>query len=107
MTKIQTTDFIERVSGASGERVNALMPDCPWEGATTKQKRTYTKLASGWFFEGLNAKVLIQREGIDRVGALNHMTTLLSSWEIGHDEKIDAVAALMFEWFDVMEVVTI
>lgn len=88
--------------GAAGEclRLMPAMEDIPaefkrWHGTP------YNELQAKWFYEGLDAGVLVAKPGIDRNTALRHLQTIQGSWEPKHEHKEAGVAYLMSLWFDI------
>ncbi len=60
----------------------------------------FVKLSDEWFFEGLDSKKLIAKDGIDKNEALRHLKCIQGSFEPKHEHKSSSVAYLMSLWFD-------
>jgi len=56
-----------------------------------------------WFFRGVSMTRLVEKGGIDRGLALNHLRFVMASWDLKHEHKEAAVAFLLSQWFDFKE----
>ena len=65
-----------------------------------KNKNPWVKFADKWFFSGADARKLIEKDGIDRIAALDHLRVIMGSFEPKHEHKISTVAYLLSQWFD-------
>lgn len=54
---------------------------------------------STWFFKGMRKDAFVEREGIDRNKAFNHLAAIISSWDLKHEHKTAGAAYLMSLWF--------
>src|SRR3990172_3629396 len=59
------------------------------------------KVASEWFYRGLDMSVLIAKNGVDKEAAIRHLRVVLGSWEEKHEYKMAAASYLIDQWFDV------
>jgi hypothetical protein len=71
----------------------------PREFWHTEVMRGWAKLQSDWFFSGLAYLALVPREGVNESAALAHLNRIQGCWDIGHEEKVAAVAYLLNNWF--------
>lgn len=87
---------------AFGGSVRDLMPDYAAIPEDFRHGRTqYNRLASQWFFRGLQKSALKAKDGIDARAAFRHLSAIQGSWEPKHEHKEAAVAYLMSLWFDI------
>lgn len=83
--------------------VRDLMPamaDIPEEFKDFPGGNYWTKLASRWFYKGLEGVQLRAKEGIDLRDALRHLKAIQGSWEPKHEHKEAAVGYLMSLWLE-------
>jgi hypothetical protein len=97
---------IDDVFLAFPANVSHLMPryeDIPEEFKSSSNK--WCGIASRWFFKGLpKTTVFKPKEGVDTNKALRHLGAIQGSFEPKHEHKEAAVAYLMSQWFDNIEV---
>ncbi|MBD2076328.1 hypothetical protein H6F86_21075 [Phormidium sp. FACHB-592] len=85
--------------------VSSLMPPYAEIPDEYRNRRSpYADLTSEWFFSGLSENKIKAKPGIDEDSALRHLSTIMRSFEPKHEHKIAAVAYLMSQWFDIVEV---
>ena len=101
MSKWDTPQVVDDETALFGGLDGLLPPmeDIPKE---FKQWRgtNWNKLVGEWFFAGIDSKVFIAKDGIDKQVALRHLGTCMSSWEPKHEHKTAACAYLMSLWFE-------
>lgn len=86
---------------AFGGRIEKLMPryrSLPED--YQRESAPFCRIASKWFFGGLDAKTLKAKEGIDADAALRHCRAVLCSFEPKHEHKIAGVGWLLSQWFE-------
>ena len=98
------TDFSKptKFDSISLASVMPLMPsyeDIPKEFRILSDNK-WARFTAQWFFEGVDAKRLVPREGVDRTEALRHCSAILRSFEPKHEHKEAAVAYLLSLWFE-------
>lgn len=88
-------------AGASPRACNVfdLMPSYESIPRDFRRKSPWAKLASDWFFRGLNGEFKA-KPGIDKERAIAHLDAILRSFRPAHEHKEAAVAWLMSEWFE-------
>lgn len=60
----------------------------------------WKRFQAKWFFEGLDAKTIKAKPGVDLTKALAHLSCIQGSYEPKHEDKVDAVAWLASQWLD-------
>ena len=83
-----------------------LLP--PWDSIPEEFRRGDTKwnrIASRWFFSGLpKGTIFSPKTGVDYLGALHHLASILSSFGPKHEHKEAGVAYLLSLWFHDVEI---
>ncbi|HEY6019063.1 MAG TPA: hypothetical protein VIY48_03960 [Candidatus Paceibacterota bacterium] len=67
------------------------------------EAKKWVKLQRKWFFEGIDERVFVAKDGIDYKTAIRHLSAVQGSFEPSHEHKEAAVAWLMSLWFDLNE----
>jgi hypothetical protein len=81
--------------------VRHLMPD----PQTIPRDQKHEDLVERWFFSGLpKGTNFVARNGVDTSRALAHVKCILGSFEPKHEHKTAAVAFLLDQWFERIEV---
>lgn len=86
---------------AFGGNIGKLMPlfrNLPED--YQRETAPFCRVASKWFFNGLDVNTLTPKEGIDPKAALRHCGAVLRSFEPKHEHKIAGVGWLMAQWFE-------
>lgn len=93
---------VSKLEMAFAAHVSHLMP--PYESIPDEFKNGRTKqneIVARWFFSGLpGGTKFVPKEGIDAAAALNHIKTILRSYEPKHEHKEAACAYLLDQWFE-------
>ena len=101
MNKWSTPQDVDQVSMVFGQ-IDGLLP--PMEDIPEEFKRyrgsNWNKLVGEWFFAGIDSKVFIAKDGINKQLALRHLGTCMSSWNPMHEHKVAGCAYLMSLWFE-------
>lgn len=97
--------MIDVVFGAA-DRVESLLPaykDIPKE--FDHWHHPLQRVASAWFFNGVNATSWVAREGISKEAAIRHVQAVIGSFGLKHEHKMAGVAFLLDQFFSKVEVV--
>ena len=89
---------IDLAFGGSMERLLPRYRSLPEE--YQQESAPFCRLASKWFFSGLDTKTLKPKEGIDAQAALRHCAAIMRSFEPKHEHKIAGVGWLLSQWFE-------
>lgn len=65
--------------------------------------RTWKKFVDTWFFQGVDAKPLVPKPGIDKALALRHLRCIIGSFEPKHEDKVASIIYLLDEWFEPLD----
>lgn len=67
-----------------------------------KVERRWVDFVEQWFCNGAGRATdhIVAKEGIDMVKALRHLKSVMGTFDIKHEDKINGVAFLMQTWFD-------
>lgn len=61
----------------------------------------FVKMTSGWIFEGLpDTTELIPKDGINKMEALDHVSRIVNSSKLNHDDRVYHGAHLLSIWFE-------
>lgn len=83
-----------------------LMPErneIPQEYFDFYCKKPGSLLFNDWFFKGLTKLNMVPKPGIDTVLAINHIRTIMGSFEPQHEYKTAACGYLLDLWFEKLE----
>ena len=91
---------VDDLSLAFPADISSLMPskaDIPEDIIQGRSK--WCRVTSDWFFSGLRDVKWKPKKGIDPEKALRHISVILGSYELKHEDKEAAVAYLLSLWF--------
>ena len=80
-----------------------------WDSLPEEFRRGHVKpwcdIVGRWFFNGLSVKAegLVAKPEIDQQQAPAALSALLKSFDPDHNHKINGIAYLMSQWFDIEE----
>jgi hypothetical protein len=69
-----------------------------------KPSNKWNQLFNQWFFKGIGDAKFTPKEGVDTNKALRHINTIMRSYEPSHEHKEAAVAFLLNEWFEDIQI---
>lgn len=97
---IPEVDTLSIVMGGGREVMKYLSPykDIPKD--FRRQRTKWNKVASHWFFHGIQGAQWTPKPGVDTKKALRALAAILRSFEPSHEHKEAGVAYLMSLWFD-------
>lgn len=98
-------ELTEIEAARRGADVSHLMPawdDIPrefqiWRG------NAWGRIATEWFFHGIDPTNWSAKPGIDKDAAIRHLGHVLGSFQPAHEHKEAAVAYLLSLWFEPIE----
>lgn len=79
--------------------ISKFMPD-PIPTEFYKTSNSYHKLVRTWFYKGIDCRNWIAKQGINKEQALDHIQTIMASFEPSHEDKFAACAYLLSIWFN-------
>ena len=91
---------ITRVDVAFPANVRHLMPRREDIPKNYPRSTEWGKFQMKWFYEGLDAKTIKAKPGIDLTKALAHLSCIQNSFEPKHEDKVDSVAWLASQWLE-------
>jgi hypothetical protein len=90
--------------GVYGSELKSMLPPEPTPPVYRDNFNPWRRFVSKWFFEGLPAGTkFFAKEGIDGRDVFKHVSAVLRSYELAHEEKEAVCAYLLDLWLDRVE----
>jgi len=98
MFPIADVTTAEMAFGGDTDKLMPAMKDIPKQFRSHNGTK-WNRLASDWFFSGVENLSLQPRDGVDTQKALRHIRAILISFAPKHEHKEAGIAYLLDQWF--------